>query len=203
MTIRAVSVEYNPRFCHMSRPFRGFTFVELMIALAVAAILLTAGVPSFRAVILNNRMAVQVNDMLTALSVARSEAVKRGAVVTVCKSANSMSSDPSCTETGNWAQGWIVFVDADDDGTTGTKDSGEELLQAYPPLSPGTAAKGNTVAASFISFDAPGTIYGGVLGEITFCDSRGADHARAIFVAQTGHIKASTEDIDGSALSCP
>lgn len=200
MTNRALSVEYNARFWCMSRPFRGFTLVELLIALAVAAILVTTAVPSFRAVILNNRMAVQVNDMLTALSIARSEAVKRGMEVLVCKSVNSMSSDPSCATSGNWEQGWIVFTDADGDVT---RDSDEEVLQAYPPLSPGTAATGNTTSAELIGFNAAGRIRGGALGAITFCDSRGAGHARAVFVAQTGHIEGLAEDIDGGALSCP
>lgn len=63
---------------------RGFTLVELMVALAVLAILLAIGVPSFRQLIETNRAASQVNELIGALHTARSEAVRRNAVHRFC-----------------------------------------------------------------------------------------------------------------------
>lgn len=59
----------------------GFTLVELMVTLAVAAILLTVGVPSFRQLIISNRLTAAANDMVVAINVARSEAIKHNAAV--------------------------------------------------------------------------------------------------------------------------
>ncbi|HEY9146629.1 MAG TPA: GspH/FimT family pseudopilin [Thiobacillus sp.] len=81
---------------------RGFTLIELLVTLAVAVILLTVAVPNYQMFVMNSRMASQANELVGALSLARSEAVKRGAQVSVCAS----SDGSSCT--GGWQQGWIV-----------------------------------------------------------------------------------------------
>lgn len=81
---------------------RGFTLIELLVTMAVAAILLTVAVPNFQMFVMNSRMASQANEVVGALSLARSEAVKRGAQVSVCASSNGS------TCTGSWTQGWVV-----------------------------------------------------------------------------------------------
>ncbi len=80
----------------------GVTLVELLVVLAVFAILLGFGVPSFRATIETNRIATVSNDLVAALHFARSEAVRRGEDVTLCSS-NDQS---SCS--GAWVDGWVV-----------------------------------------------------------------------------------------------
>jgi type IV fimbrial biogenesis protein FimT len=75
---------------------RGFTIIELMITVVIASILLTIGVPSFQNLIRENRLATQANEFITALNMARSEAIRRGQNVTV--TANG----------GNWNNGWVV-----------------------------------------------------------------------------------------------
>ncbi|MGB5065269.1 MAG: GspH/FimT family pseudopilin, partial [Candidatus Competibacter sp.] len=69
----------------------GFTLIELMITVALAAIVLTLGVPAFQETIRNNRLATTVNDFISSLNLTRSEAIKRGTRVTLCKSANGTS----------------------------------------------------------------------------------------------------------------
>lgn len=86
----------------------GFTLVELMITLAIAAILLTIGVPSFNTLMQNSRLTTSTNDLIGALNLARSEAVTRELRVTVCKSADQATCNTSVT---GWQQGWIVFTD--------------------------------------------------------------------------------------------
>lgn len=86
---------------------RGVTLIEMMVTLAVAAILLAAAVPSFSALLQNNRAAAQVNELVAAIHAARGEAIKRGFPVTVCASSNQSS----CSGGSSWTSGWIVFQD--------------------------------------------------------------------------------------------
>ena len=86
----------------------GFTLVELLITIVVATILLAAGVPAFQSFIKNNRVTAQTNNLVSALQLARSEALKRGTNVVVCAS----DDQATCTDDMNtWADGWIVFSD--------------------------------------------------------------------------------------------
>jgi type IV fimbrial biogenesis protein FimT len=76
-----------------------------MFALTVAAILLGVGVPSFIDTIRSNRATTNINELSTGFAIARSEAIRRGANITVCRSTDG------ATCGADWADGWIVFVD--------------------------------------------------------------------------------------------
>lgn len=128
---------------------RGFTLIELMVTISLVAILAAIAVPSFQTLILNNRMATQSNDFLSSLQLARSEAVKRGATVSLCKSANAAS----CTTAGTYAQGWIVFADTDSDSIV---DAGEAVIQAYGPVAGGSTLTGSGTVANAITYTARG-----------------------------------------------
>ena len=89
----------------------GFTLIELMITLAIVAILLTVGVPSLKTFMQGNQLVASTNELVSALHVARSEAIKLNAKVSICSSSNGTS----CSGSSSWKEGWIVFVDADGD----------------------------------------------------------------------------------------
>lgn len=84
----------------------GFTLIELLVTIAILAILLGIGVPSFRSMVESNRIRTVSNDLVSALQLARSEAVKRGVPITLCSS----NDQASCS--GAWANGWVVRNDA-------------------------------------------------------------------------------------------
>ena len=80
----------------MTRNHRGFTLIELTVTLAIAAILAAIAMPSVATMMVGNRIRTSGTDLMSALLLARSEAIKRNAQVAV---------QPT---SGNWAQGWTV-----------------------------------------------------------------------------------------------
>jgi type IV fimbrial biogenesis protein FimT len=107
----------------------GFNLLELMAAVAVLGILLGIGVPSFTQMIRNNRVVADTNELVVALSTARSEAVKRGLPTAVC-ARSAPASDVCRTGTANdWASGWLVFTDPA--GTAGVIDAGDEIVLRF------------------------------------------------------------------------
>jgi type IV fimbrial biogenesis protein FimT len=92
------------------RAAAGFTLLELMITITVAAIILSVGVPSFNSFIANTRATTYTNDLVLALNLARGEATRRGAAVRLCSSTNATT----CNGTADWSTGWIVLTAGDD-----------------------------------------------------------------------------------------
>jgi type IV fimbrial biogenesis protein FimT len=124
------------------RATRGFTLLELMAAVAVLGVLLAVGVPSFGNIIRKNRMATHTNALVSALAVARSEAVKRSDPVTVC---STDAAQAACIL--GWSNGWIMFTDG---GAPGTVDPTDVILQRWSaPLDDGI---GVTAPFAFVRF---------------------------------------------------
>ncbi|WP_218573173.1 GspH/FimT family pseudopilin [Pseudomonas sp. L-22-4S-12] len=111
---------------------RGFTLVELMVALVVAAILLAVAVPAFDNFVVSSRLRTVANSLSASVQLAKSEAMKRNAAVTLCKSANGTS----CVTSGGWEQGWIVL-------------SGSTVLRRQQALPSGYQVSSSTNALSF------------------------------------------------------
>jgi type IV fimbrial biogenesis protein FimT len=104
----------------------GFTLIELMVTIAIVAILLTLGVPSMRDLLERNAVSGHINGFVGSVNLSRSEAMKRGIPVVMCRSNDpDTAATPTCLGAGsNWEGGWIVFADrnADSQMTANTSD---------------------------------------------------------------------------------
>jgi type IV fimbrial biogenesis protein FimT len=122
----------------------GFTLIELMVVLAVAALLQSVAAPAVSALIDSVRVASAVNSLLSSFLLAPSEAIKRNTHAVVCKSV----SGESCTTSGGWEQGWIVLHDVNNNAK---RDSGEALVSRRPALSPDIRLTGNGSLVNYVS----------------------------------------------------
>jgi type IV fimbrial biogenesis protein FimT len=119
---------HQHRTCtHASPPdsTHGFTLVELMVVVALIAILLAVAVPSFKSVVQRNRIAAQLNGFISDVHLARSEAIKRGLPVSLCAS----SDGANCLETNTWHLGWMMFFDPTGLGTRTSASTTQELIK--------------------------------------------------------------------------
>jgi type IV fimbrial biogenesis protein FimT len=160
------------------RQILGFTLIELVVSMAVAAILVTVAIPNMRTFIQNGRLNTQLNDLVGDLSLARSEAIKRRKNVGICKSTNGTT----CAGGGFWRDGRAVFVDEDNSGTW---NGGDQILRFREPLASATdSLYTNAVLGDPIFFTPSGAsssvAVGGPVGTFNFCDDRGASKGKQL-----------------------
>lgn len=122
---------------------RGFTLIELMVTVAVLAIVLSIAIPSFSAIILNNRLSTTADELQSSLQLARSEAVKRKKTITLCRADASFE---KCAESGtDWSLGWLLL-------------SGGEVLKIWEPSS-GLVIEGPATSAMILGTGMPQSSY--------------------------------------------
>jgi prepilin-type N-terminal cleavage/methylation domain-containing protein len=176
---------------------RGFTLMELMVVLAVAGVIMGFAVPNFSLYIRNGRLTSAANDLLASVTLARTEAIKRQLPVGVCASANPTVANPACSGATATAfrQGWIVWVDADNDWVP-DNNVNEPVLDRHEALHASLTVRSNNsrrlryLANGFSSGAGP---FGANTNNVALCDARGTDPtvagfsaARALRITATG-----------------
>lgn len=168
--------------CRAPTANRGLSLIEVLIVMAIAAILLGIGVPNMQTFILNNRLASATHEFFTALQFARSEAVRRGEQITLVHNGAAGS--------GNWGAGWTMCVDSNRDNAC----AGEETLRAGAPLQPPLTLYGNANFANFVAFDASGRLTTAGGGAFVICHGAnlvedGRSRSRAVLVNGAGRVR--------------
>ena len=164
----------------------GFTLIELMFTIVILAVLVAIGIPNFRGFILNGHMTAAANDLLSDVSLARSESVKRRIPVVVC--ATSGGSSPSCSTAGSGFNAWLVYVDTNSNGTL---DVGEATLREHDRIDGNIT--GTATGGLVITFRPSGFPASSSTTQVTFCDDRknevtagGLPAARAVVIVASG-----------------
>ena len=189
----------------------GFTLVELMIVCVIAAIVMVWGIPSYREMVQNQQRDAALFDLIADLNLARSESLKRGTSVALCKS----SSGTTCaTGSTGYETGWIVFTDLQALGPPGTLDidgsePDETLLRNHPAPAGTLTIRGNNNVQNRVTFNPNLRVK--TNGTLVVCDARGASYARAVVIDTVGRVRSGSdsdnngivEGQNGSNVTCP
>lgn len=153
----------------------GFTLLELVVTVAVASILLTVAIPSFKTSLTQNQGVTDANIMLTVLDVARSEAIKHNQTVTVCPSSTGSSCDAAGAP---WAEGYWMYY---------TPTGGTTTLKTEVPLSKGSTITASSSFASSISFNGLGNA-SVATGSVSGCFTVTPNNATTVTPSPTRYV---------------
>jgi type IV fimbrial biogenesis protein FimT len=175
-------------------PAAGFTLIEMLVAIAIAAILLALAAPSFEDAAVGSKVSDIATKVAVAANNARSEAIKRNGEVVVCMSADG----ENCTTTGSWEQGWIAFVDRN-------PRNGAREPSATSPDEPVVFREAATTSGYKViekdgktSLAFPSTGIGATQGTFTVCRALPAAHKsqRTVLISPMG--KGTVQKLEGT-----
>lgn len=150
-----------------------------MLVLAVGSLVLSLGVPSFQGVVMDSRMVSGTNQFISAVSLARSSAVRYQRNATVCTSNDYSAATPTCSGSTNWSNGWVVWVDKDRDAAI----DADEVVAAHGPVDGSTTMA--TAGTNRFTYDSRG--FGISAADVlTVCDNRDAETGRRVTVNAVG-----------------
>jgi len=178
----------------------GFTSIELMVALTILVVLIGFAVPSFSAMVAQNRLATAANNLSAAFSLARQTAVTRNAPVALC--AGDAAHGCHAPADWNWSRGWLVFMDRDRDGVC---DAGEPIVHEGAASPVGLVIAGNSPMQKPIIFSPLGFAAqpGGAFsaGTLRVCaTARIQNNARDLILSKSGRVRVAQVHLAGA---CP
>jgi len=161
----------------------GFSLIELMVTLAVAAILLAVGIPGMQSLMEGSRVRNATNEILSDLLYARSQAVNLGIEITVCP----LDSSKTCVS--DWNLGMSIFIDENDNQKL---DATEATIRVANPMSSIDKLIFNN--GSWLSFNPEGVTTKN--GTFSYCTN--SQDPAGIVLSQSGRAR-----IEHSEASCP
>lgn len=152
---------------------KGFTLIELLVVVAIISMTMAIGLPSFQSIIASTRLTSAANSMVSALQLARMEALKQHKTVVIRK------------KTTGWQNGWSIFVD--NQVTNNTIDVNEPVLVITTADAISSTISIQATYANYVAYTANGRV--NTAGHITFCSGT---NYRSIVIAPTGRIRVET-----------
>jgi type IV fimbrial biogenesis protein FimT len=169
----------------------GYSLYELIITIALVALVMALGVPSFGKMVADHRLKVEVDALFHAIHLARKESIVRRRAVTLCPSTDGRN----CLQGFDWSSGWIMFVNLDRDAPA-ARDLGEPVLQQF------SVSLHNEVVANRRSFSFRTTALRATNGTFIFCDKARRAAPRALIVSYTGRPRVNRNDTRGRPYEC-
>lgn len=172
----------------------GVTLIELMVGIALVAILMATAAPNFQGMTASSRLTSVSNDLLGSLQLARSQAIRSGSRVTVCRSTDGTQCNTNAAI--GWNRGWIVFQDTTRSNANAEVDVGENIIANINGLATGLTIVGSMPISAYVSFAADGRsrLMGGGIqsGTIRVCSSANSltndNRARDLILSSTGQV---------------
>ena len=170
-----------------------FTVVELVVALAIAALLATAAFPAFSDWLAAYQLANHARHLAESMTRARTEAIRRGHRVNLCKSADRQQ----CADQDRWDAGFVVFVDANHDGRI---DADEPVLGIEGRATHGITVDANRPLDDYVSYTSLGhaRLLNGALQMGTFTICRSGQRALHVVLANSGRVR-----VERTSNRCP
>lgn len=184
----------RPRAPRLSR---AFSLHETLVTLALVGTFSAFAVPLFQQLVSSQRMSGAVNSLVTALHLARSEAIRRGARAAVCPSADGRACSNGGSGGTAWENGYLVYIDLNGNHDF---DAEETIVWQF------SAAEGLNIRSSahrdHVTYQHNGMASGTNL-TFTLCDKRSRGEPRTVIVSNSGRARASTRNADGGVIVCP
>ncbi len=167
----------------------GFGLLEMMLVLAILALLTTLAAPSWRTFMASQHHSIAVNELMTALRFTRSEAVKSGLRVTAC---TRVGAAQECNG-NNWSDGWLIFIDSNNNGS---REIDEKIIRQHEALNLLVSATGNRRVRKYISYTPLGVTRGAngkringslQLGTLSVC-TRGFSRGDRLVINRAGRV---------------
>ena len=162
----------------VGKQIQGFTLIEIMVVLSIAVIITTVGIPSVMSTIASNRVSTAGNNLVTALNLAKSEAIRTNRSTVLCKSPDGKT----CKDSAAWAEGWILFYDLN---TNEQVDDGERIIRIQDP--PHESLNFTFKTGDFIRFSPNGR--NNHNGRFCFRNSFDEARSKAVIITQVGRIR--------------
>lgn len=175
---------------------QGFTLPDVLITVSLMGVLSAVAVPAYKSMHIKNRFASEVNALVGSLHYARSESIKRGQDVVICATQNSAADRPTCSENGNWHEGWMVFVAPDTLPDPARPDSSDDVLRIQENFGNQDEMTDN-VARALIIFDRNG--FTSNARTIQLCDAGTHNSstrnlsAKGVVVSMVGRVRLATD----------
>lgn len=163
---------------------RGFSLIELMVTIAVLAILVAIGLPSFQGTMRSNQVATGTNELLASMSLARSEAIRNPGGAGICATGDG----EGCG--GDWNGGWMVWIDANANGAPDDDERVVRYVEGSTRLNISEQNLGGDAEAYRIMFDTRGLANGDLRQIVLQPSNCPSDHelVRTLSLSAIGNV---------------